>query len=218
MRRAVRAEQKEARRQQIVDVAWTLFQKQPYETLNVVDVAHGAGLAKGTVYLYFATKEALFLAVLAQQFEAWFTAVNAQLTNLPTPSGPQAIATLLGASLTTRPGLMRLFALLHVILERNVDRDAARAFKQMLRANVLQTGALLEAKLPFLAPGGGAALLLRIYALVLGIQQMADPAPVVAQLLESEADLALFKVDFGAEFIQTVTALIVGLQTQQAEA
>ena len=63
MRRAIREDQKLVRRQQILDTAWGLFQENDYEHVNIIDVAKGAGLAKGTVYLYFKTKEELFLSL-----------------------------------------------------------------------------------------------------------------------------------------------------------
>lgn len=213
MRRAVRSEQKEARRQQMIDTAWELFQQRPYTAVNIVDVARAVGVAKGTVYLYFTTKEALFLAILTQQFEGWFAAVNAHLAETGEATVDE-MATLFADSLSARPALVRLFALLHVILEQNVDRESALAFKQMLLENVTRTGALLEGCLPFLQPGQGATLLLQIYAIVLGVQQMADPVPVVGTLLQEEQALDAFAVDFTPLFVETLSALIEGLAVQ----
>lgn len=212
MRRAIRAEQKEARRRQIIDVAWRLFQEHNYEAVNMVDVAREVGLAKGTLYLYFGTKEALFLAVLTQRFAHWFATVNGRLQDLDAPATAETAAQLFGRSLAETPHLTRLFALLHVILEHNIDAETARTFKYMLLENVQQTGALLEAALPWLAAGEGAALLLRIYALVLGVQQMADPAAVVRDLQQAEADLHVFVIDFELTFVAILTDLLVGME------
>lgn len=207
----------------MIDTAWELFQQRPYTAVNIVDVARAVGVAKGTVYLYFTTKEALFLAILTQQFEGWFAAVNAHLAETGEATVARAtaaratadeMATLFADSLSARPALVRLFALLHVILEQNVDRESALAFKQMLLENVTRTGALLEGCLPFLQPGQGATLLLQIYAIVLGVQQMADPVPVVGTLLQEEQALDAFAVDFTPLFVETLSALIEGLAVQ----
>ncbi len=116
MRRAIREDQKLVRRQQILETAWSLFQKKDYEHVTIIDVANGAGLAKGTVYLYFKTKEELFLAILFEQFEIWFDEINGRLQANPQPSTAPEIAALLTDTLEKRPLLTRLFAILHPIL------------------------------------------------------------------------------------------------------
>src|SRR5262245_428076 len=55
-----RRPQAEARRQAILDAALTVFAAQGYEAARLDDVAARAGVAKGTLYLYFKDKEALF--------------------------------------------------------------------------------------------------------------------------------------------------------------
>lgn len=212
MRRAIRDEQKEERRQQIVDVAWGLFQAQPYEAVNIVDVAQGAGIAKGTVFLYFSTKEELFMAVQEQQFAHWFATVDEQLAALPTPATIEQVVTLITTSLSERPGLTRLFAILHVILERNVSLAAATQFKQFLLDHIMHTGAMLESRLPFLTAGQGAQTLLHAYALVIGVQHLADPAPIVRQILDTTPELAVFDIPFAATFAAAFTALLKGVR------
>ena len=46
---------------------------------NVAEVADEAGLGKGTVYLYFASKEELLLAVHERNLDHFFGALNALL-------------------------------------------------------------------------------------------------------------------------------------------
>ena len=214
MRRAIREDQKLARRQHILDTAWALFQEKEYEQVNIIDVAKGAGLAKGTVYLYFKTKEELFLAILSEQFEGWFDEINGRLQADTYPSTTPEIADLLTKTLTERPSLTRLFALLYPVLERNIKPEAALQFKQMLLARITQTGALLESRMPFLQPGQGAQLQLQIYAIILGLQQMADPAPVICALIEKHPELEAMIVAFAPTFNATITALIDGLESQ----
>jgi AcrR family transcriptional regulator len=208
-RRAVRDDQKLERRQVLIDTAWTLFQAQPYEQINIIDVATAASLAKGTVYLYFKTKEALFLEVLIDQFTKWFDRVDEALPT--TPPTIEGVAALLTDSLAENPHLTRLFAIVHVVLERNIDYDDALHFKQFVYERIGKTGTTLEGKLAFLSSGEGAQLLLRAYALVIGVQHIADPAPIVREVIEQEAKLNAFLVDFKTEFSIVLTALFCGL-------
>jgi AcrR family transcriptional regulator len=50
----------EARRQEILDAALCVFAERGFEAARLEDVAARAGVAKGTLYLYFRDKEALF--------------------------------------------------------------------------------------------------------------------------------------------------------------
>ncbi len=52
------------RRQAILDAALTVFAERGYEAARLEDMAARAGVAKGTLYLYFKDKEALFEALV----------------------------------------------------------------------------------------------------------------------------------------------------------
>jgi AcrR family transcriptional regulator len=58
--RVGRAETSAARREAILAAALDEFAKQGFAATRMEDVARRAGVAKGTIYLYFADKEALF--------------------------------------------------------------------------------------------------------------------------------------------------------------
>jgi AcrR family transcriptional regulator len=57
---STRTDRAAQRRQAILDAALTVFAERGYEAARLDDVATQAGVAKGTLYLYFADKEALF--------------------------------------------------------------------------------------------------------------------------------------------------------------
>jgi AcrR family transcriptional regulator len=58
-KRAIDAEQ---RRERIIEVAMRHFAEHGFRAARVEDIAHEVGVAKGTVFLDFGSKEALFLA------------------------------------------------------------------------------------------------------------------------------------------------------------
>ena len=62
-----RERRKDARPAEIVSAALALFAERGFAETKLEDVAKAAGIAKGTVYLYFATKEDLFRAVVRQE-------------------------------------------------------------------------------------------------------------------------------------------------------
>ncbi len=63
---------RETKRQLLLQAAAEVFARQGYHATRVADIARHAGVAKGTVYEYFRTKEELFYALLDEwlnQFE-----------------------------------------------------------------------------------------------------------------------------------------------------
>lgn len=210
MLRARKAEEKEVRRRIILSAArqiWTAGVA--FADFNMGEVAERAGLAKGTVYIYFATKEALLLELLREDLSEWLDVVDVRLDQGGVWT-PRRVAQLIGDTLSERMVLARLLALMSSILEQNVPEDAAVTFKTWLRDRVLATGARMEKRLPFLREGEGARVLLFCHALVTGLQPMAEPPKVVAKLLE-RPDLKLFCVDFGKELSSSLWAFLLGL-------
>lgn len=53
------------RRQEIVEAAVKLFSRRGFEATRAEDIAQAAKIAKGTLYLYFRSKEAIYSAVIA---------------------------------------------------------------------------------------------------------------------------------------------------------
>jgi len=62
------------RKRAILDAALTVFSRKGYAATAVDDVAEEARIAKGTLYLYFKSKEALYLAALASDIRAMIAA------------------------------------------------------------------------------------------------------------------------------------------------
>src|SRR5215469_8400223 len=72
-----------ARRDQIIAAALACFARTGYHTTTMADVAAQAGVSKGTSYLYFDSKEALFIA-LGEQWDCGLAdRVNAEIAALP---------------------------------------------------------------------------------------------------------------------------------------
>ncbi|WP_409160534.1 TetR/AcrR family transcriptional regulator [Pectobacterium sp. B2J-2] len=79
--RKSRAEQKALRPNEILDAAFEEFSEKGYSATRLEDIGKRVGITKGTIYLYFPTKEALFEAV-AQHTSKPFAEVLSSLTEL----------------------------------------------------------------------------------------------------------------------------------------
>ncbi|ADO75534.1 TetR/AcrR family transcriptional regulator [Stigmatella aurantiaca] len=211
--RARRDEDKEARRRLILEAARVLFTTTSYAEVKMADVAEKARLAKGTVFLYFPTKEALFLALLEELLFAWFHRLDGWLEQDTGPWTGARLAGWVAESMEHQASLPRLMGILQNVLEHNIPLEHARAFKERLRETLGHTGALLEQRLRFLKPGEGPRLLLRLNALMMGLWLMADEAPVTRELLDLP-HLSVLRVDFQRELAESMTLLLRGLETR----
>ena len=210
MQRARKAEDKEERRRAILAAAREMWGLEgSYVAFNMGEVAERAGLAKGTVYIYFATKEALLLELLTEELGEWMGVVDGRLDQGGVWSAKR-VAGMMAETLAGRPMLTHLLALMSSILEHNVPEETVLGFKRFLRDRVGVTGGRLERRLPLLREGGGARVLVLCHALVTGLQPLSEPPPAVAKVLES-AEMAVFRVDFERELGSALWALLVGM-------
>lgn len=174
-------------------------------------VAREAALAKGTLYLYFGTKEELFLALLTEHLRAWAGQLETLLTQRP-PRTPAEVADLLIESARGQEGLRRLLILLGNVLERNVRPELSLGFKREFRR--MMDGVLPH--LPF-APEVTLRLLMHLYVLALGWQQLGEARPVPA-LARREPDLAFLNPASEREFALGVHAVVERLAAEAVRA
>ena len=84
---AKRARRKEARPGELLAAALELFVEKGYAATRSEEVAHRAGVSKGTLFLYFSSKEDLFKAVvrenLAGRFPEWEAEFQAYTGSTP---------------------------------------------------------------------------------------------------------------------------------------
>ena len=68
----------------ILDAARAVFSRDGYASSSVDDVAAEAGIAKGTVYLYFKSKEEMYLAALLRDVKEFGDAARVEMDREPT--------------------------------------------------------------------------------------------------------------------------------------
>lgn len=73
-----RERRKEARPGELLDAALALFVEKGFAATRVEEVAARAGVSKGTLFLYFPSKEELFKAVVRETIAGRFTEWNAE--------------------------------------------------------------------------------------------------------------------------------------------
>ena len=199
VRHATAPQDKQARREAILQAAARLFVDGDGALPSAAQIAAAAGLAKGTVYLYFRTKEEIFSALLIAEIGALLNAVEAALAQACGPRRDRVAAFLdaYAGHLEAAPALLRLDALGYGVLDRNLAPDARLQLKTAFLQLMTQAGAVVERALG-LPPRRGVPLLLRSFALTRGLWQSSAPEGPPAPWSPAYEDAALY-TDFQQE-------------------
>lgn len=206
--RAVAEADKEQRRRTLLDAAERLFLAQPERMASVAEVAGAAGLAKGTVYLYFPSKEEMLLALHERHTQEFFDRFL-DLVGGPGPAGFDEILAVARRHFINRPGCMALTSRCFGIMDRELPLDAAIAFKMRVGARVAAAGAALERHFPTLPPGRGARLLQHSLAVMVGLWQIIHPLERFGRAFE-RAELSMVMRDYDFEVESALRALWSG--------
>jgi AcrR family transcriptional regulator len=192
-------EDKEARRDDILGAALTLFLQDTRRLPAVGAIAAMAGLAKGTVYLYFETKEQIFTALLSREWDSLLASVKESFAE-PSADNDAVVAGFIDRFtrfLASHPYFLRLDSLGYGQLEANVPADEFWRFKDAFTRALDEAGRAVDASLS-LPAGQGLHLLIRTYALTRGLWQTLDfPNRLKGDAGSGSHPLA--EIDFDAE-------------------
>jgi AcrR family transcriptional regulator len=218
-KRAIQDGQKAERRDIILSKAAKLIAKKDFHAITVAEIAKEAGIAKGTVFLYFKTKEEIFLQLQSVYYELWFSDIDSRLMELLALKRELRIsefAELTISTLKKQPLLFRLIPILHVIIEQNIDREKAVEFKRLLHSKLTNTSKLVEECLPFLKKGEGVFLLLNVQSLIIGTTNLTETAPSIKKLMKDRG-MEMFVLEFSDVFKESLTKLITGMKYAHLE-
>jgi AcrR family transcriptional regulator len=176
--RAIDAQEKQQRRDAILDAAERLFIQHPERLPNVAEVAQAAKLAKGTVYLYFASKEELLLALHGRHVQLFFRELSTLVERSHTLTLEDMLM-LTREHIVGPPAFLPLAALCMGVMEKEVSPEVRNRFFFEIADLLARGGAAIERHFPALPRGGGGAQLLnQSYALIIGLWQMMQPGCV----------------------------------------
>jgi len=147
-KRARSAEQKELRRLAVLKAAEAYFHEVGYEAFSMAQLAKKTGVAKGTLYLYFNTREELFLTLYEQSLIRWSQVFIANLSAAMTSKAyAQALYLTAIADGTFLPLLIRLEHLIehNVAIPRLIESKRAFIRQVKIIADPTSTSLTLSA-------------------------------------------------------------------------
>jgi AcrR family transcriptional regulator len=143
-----------ARRSAIITSAREMLVEKNVADISLRELSDRIGLAKSNVLRYFDSREAIFLEVLDEEFQAWLADLEARLGR---PRARKAnygneirVATAVADSLTDRQLLCGLIGSMAGVLERNISFGFARDFKARAMGRIAELAQLVARQLPWL--------------------------------------------------------------------
>lgn len=151
--RARSEEQREVRRQTILDAAAAMLDEMPVADLTLNELSRRVNLAKSNVLRYFESREAVLLELLDAFMGRWLDALASELTTeIDASSGPEVrarqLAEIVSRSLAKRMVLCGLLAAQGAVLERNVSVEVAKQHKRSSFAKLAIMADLVGSHLP----------------------------------------------------------------------
>lgn len=205
-RPAISPEERELRIAQLLDAAVALWLETPERIPSVAEVAERAGIAKGAVYLYFKSKEDLLLAVHERQIAVFFDAV-AERASSDQPMDFEAVMSLTVLHLVEPPMFLPLATLVAGLRHKGVTPEVGREFEQRMAERLRLAGSLLCRHFPLPDELSGVRLLMRSFALIMGLWQlMGSEQPMCA----SPEVSAMLLPDYPSELHAALNALWQG--------
>jgi AcrR family transcriptional regulator len=208
--RARSSEQKALRRHAVLETAEVYFKEVGYEAFSMAQLAKKSGVAKGTLYLYFKTREELFLTLYEQSLVRWSQIFIGSLSDTTTSKTyAQSLYKTTQADGVFLPLLIRLE---HVI-EHNVAIlrliESKRVFINQVEAVAAATSTALR-----LSTAQATEVVKTMGVLLIGATQT-DQSPALDDE-DLPADVQYLITSFSSEplFIKNAARIIEGIRAE----
>lgn len=206
--------EKEAKKQLIAAAASKLFQKNDFNQISMVQIAHESGVAKGTLFNYFKTKENIFMYLLLSGYQDYLTEVLQRFQKTKNITSWADFSSFILEQnhllISQRTDLLRLNALRGPILETAADREQTLAGREKLYEINRKLGQAIAEKVSLLSVKQASHLFIIQSAIISGLMNMMnldefhhDQLPV---------DFKGFQIDLEQEANQIMLFYLQGLQ------
>ncbi|MER7515610.1 helix-turn-helix domain-containing protein [Streptomyces sp. NPDC126499] len=181
-----------AKAARILDSARELVLEHGVRKVTISEIAAAAGVGKGTVYLYWETKEDLFVGLAAREVLAWIETLNRHIAQDPWTVLPRRLAPLLIRTTLGNPWLRWLRGddrALRQLLHRPADQerfaDATPSAMGNAVATILHEHGLVRDDLPL------SRQMYALHAVLVGFGTVMNDAEVAGPLRVDDPETAL---------------------------
>lgn len=111
-----------ARREEIIRVTEKLYRKTSFKDITVRDIGQETSVGRTSFYTYFQTKDEIFLAILAKEYDAWALELR-NLQKMSRAIEKEALAAAIADTLTGRTLLLKILSENPFDMEKNCRKE-----------------------------------------------------------------------------------------------
>jgi TetR/AcrR family transcriptional regulator len=192
-KRAISTEDKNKKKELILNGALQLLEEGRFPLPSVNEICAHIKEAKGTVYLYFKSKEEIYLTALILAFEAFVASLTERLENKKITTSA-AVALTIKDFTEQQPKMAYLAVITPIVLEQNVSEEFIHAFKRGLLTMTTELAKRIHTK-EGMSVNQARVHFLVSYNLFIGMWQHLNPAKSIQVIIEDN-DLLDLQFDF----------------------
>jgi TetR/AcrR family transcriptional regulator len=208
-KRAISENEKKKRKEKILKTAWNLFKKADGQLPTMSVIAQQAGLSKGTLYLYFKTKEEIFLQLYLHKLQEWHESVGDKLNKSSGNISETEFAEIITDYVIKNPLLLKMGSLVRGVLEENTDEKIIVETKMQISQLLERCGRLTCQKFSGVTLSQAVQIHMRIYALIFGLWQITSSPKHIRKMID-KARINAFESDFYDIVVESVATFLKG--------
>ncbi len=209
-KRARNPKAKEMRRVSILQAASHLFQDDSSTLPTTSQISKHCDISKGALYLYFKSKEEIFLAIIETHYLEWLDLFSLKsLGSTHQKFDEAALNSMLDKTCTfliNNPVFMHLASMGSSVIEPNVDTKVLLEHKNVLGLKIRNLALSMSESIEVLSSTQITSLIIRTYSILLGLWQTTHPIEKVSKVLRA-SNLHILTPDFATSSKEMVKQL-----------
>lgn len=158
----------QTRRDEIINACAELYETRSFSEITIKDIGELLTFGRSTIYNYFQTKEEIFLALLAREYDLWTQELNQVIDSHESMTNDD-LAKILARSLSNRERLLKLLSMNHFDMEANSRQERLTEFKAYYGESINTISRCLEKFCPSLNENGRRDFIYSFLPFVYGI-------------------------------------------------
>ncbi len=206
-------EDKLKKRNRLIEEAYRQYKKKDFDAIKIADLAKNCQVAKGTVFNYFESKEALFLLLLIKEYGKWYDGLAAKVVDvdaLDTGTVQRILLQYVSGTVTTNQTLFRLIGLSHSRLEHNVSLRMAEQYRRFLNERITGLSRIMMEKTANMTMVQSIKLMMSLHSIFVGQVQMATLPDVMLKELPMD-ELEAYEINFEVTVLEQLKTYMKGL-------
>jgi AcrR family transcriptional regulator len=195
--RARSDEQKSQREEAILEATEKLLRRSGFNSMTMQTVASEVGLAKGTLYLYFSSREALVLSVYGRLFDAW---VDNFAVLKPELRGFAQLCDDFARCYSSDALFLQLAGLATSLLEPQLQHDDFISFKRLTSRRVKRLAGIVCSRMN-ISPRSAQHLVWRLLTIAGGSAQLAAQPRHDVEMLPDDVRTFVAIAEFRSLFL-----------------